>query len=145
MPDDPRPHETRDIHTGNLALAALAMLLFIAAMLWILYTAYGGRGERWPPPGRAAQDNAVSPAFRTEPETELAAVTAEQQARLAESGPLPEEPGFARIPIEDVMNLIAEHGLPDWSAEGPGGECALLAQAVPRSPQAAECRREDPP
>jgi hypothetical protein len=45
------------------------------------------------------------------------------------------------------MKLVAEHGVPDWGQHRPqpaDADCALLAEHVPRAPQAQSCADSPP-
>ena len=49
--------------------------------------------------------------------------------------------GIASIPIDEAMKLAVRNGLPHWgNAAAMTGECAILAEDVPRARQAQQCR-----
>lgn len=99
---DPAPRRAILVLAAVLACAGLA----VAAMLALLQPGSGA----WPPmqqtepvPGAAA----LQPA----PQPELAGYQRRKLAQLQATGPIPSEPGWARIPIERAMDLLSERGL----------------------------------
>jgi hypothetical protein len=139
-----RMPETRDVWPRWLLGFAVALVLFIGAVLALLGVVYDAQPD-WPAPGIASRSNEASPALQRYPGTDLAAFRKRMLAELGERGWVDRSAGMARIPIEDAMRIVAEQGLPDWgqpaAATDAAGECAMLLAAVPRSRQAPRCRQ----
>lgn len=87
---------------GLLALAACAM----AAVLWLLHPS-AAHGERSTELSQAADP----PRLQTAPQPDLDSYRAQKRAELDATGPAPDAPGFARIPLERAMALMTERGL----------------------------------
>lgn len=99
---------TRD-PTARRVLTALAGLLALAAcaaalVLWLLH----------PPTSERRADFSTTPGsadLQTAPQSDLAAYHAQKQADIGRTGPDPDAPGYARIPIDRAMALMSERGL----------------------------------
>jgi hypothetical protein len=89
-----------------------------------------------------ATTNPEGPVLQTAPRQDLAAFRAEEDRQLNMLGWADRNGGIARIPIGDAMWAIVSNGLPDWSqasAAAAAGNCAVIAAAAPRAPQAQNC------
>lgn len=102
---DSTPRRVAMALAGLLALAACAM----AATLWLLppRTAPTAEDTRTARLSRAADP----PLLQTAPQPELDSYRAHKRAELDATGPAPDAPGFARIPIDRAMALMTERGL----------------------------------
>lgn len=146
MADNARPHETRDVMARPLLVFAGGLVLFLVVALVLLRLTFGAEPP-WQPEGRAAQANAASPALQRDPRGDHKAFAARQRRAFEELAWVDREKGIARIPVEEAMAIIAERGLPrfgDQVRKRAGKDCARLADAVPRAPQAAKCREDRP-
>jgi len=144
MVEAARHPETRDVWPRALLLFAVGLLAFIGLALVVLKLIFGTA----PYPelaGAADTGNAASPALQRFPEADLAAFRAKEDSELATLGWADRAKGIARIPIEDAMRAIAEHGLPRWTATArQAGDCGPVAQAAPRAPQSRDCLSPPP-
>lgn len=136
-----RHPETRDIWPRALLLFAGGLVVFLLVSLGVLYLLSGRRrcGRSPAPSGRATRRLLLS----TSPHEDLAAVRRAEEAELEKLAWVDRAKGIARIPIEEAMKLVAQNGLPHWTAEAASpssDECSLLTGDVPRTPQAASCR-----
>ncbi|CDX56384.1 conserved exported hypothetical protein [Mesorhizobium plurifarium] len=115
-----------------IALAAIGVKLFNTTPTWL------------PLPANTNPDN---PDLQTAPQQDLAAFRAEEDRQLKTLGWVDRNAGIVRIPIDDAMWAVVSNGLPDWSQ--PEGEaarpddCALVTAAVPRAPQAQNCKQQE--
>jgi hypothetical protein len=91
----------------------------VAALLAVLVAVFAAACAMWllqPAPGTAASggpvgDAATRPALQSAPQLDLARYRAQKQRELDSVGPVAGEPGFARIPLSQAMDLMAERGL----------------------------------
>jgi hypothetical protein len=142
-----RHPETRDVWPRALLLFAGGLVGFLLVSLGVLYLLFRPQAL-WTPAGAEWSDNEATPALSTSPHEDLAAIRRQEDAELEKLAWVDHDKGIARIPIEDAMRLIARNGLPHWSNEAApasSGECSLLANDVPRAPQAADCRNATQP
>ena len=116
-----------------IALAAIGVkLIFNTTPTWLLLP---------------ANTNPDNPDLQTAPQQDLAAFRAEEDRQLKTLGWVDRNAGIVRIPIDDAMWAVVSNGLPDWSQ--PEGEaarpddCALVTAAVPRAPQAQNCKQQE--
>ncbi|MBO9512612.1 MAG: hypothetical protein J7549_00730 [Variovorax sp.] len=63
------------------------------------------------PEAAASPAAAPGPRLQSAPQPDLGSYRARKQAELAALGPIENEPGWARIPIDRAMDLMSEHGL----------------------------------
>ena len=115
-----------------LALAALCMkLIFNTTPSWL------------PQPENASPE---APDLQSAPRQDLVNFRAEEDRQLKMLGWVDRNAGIARIPVDDAIWAVVSNGLPDWSqpdtATAEPGDCSLLAAAVPRTPQAQNCRQQ---
>jgi hypothetical protein len=145
MVETTRAPETRDVWPRALLLFAGGLLVFIASSLIMLKLIFGS--APYPElPGAADTGNAASPALQRFPEADLAAFREKETSELATLGWMDRSRGIARIPIEDAMRMIAEHGLPNWAVTAQqASDCGPAAQASPRAPQSQKCLTANSP
>ncbi|MFC3204948.1 hypothetical protein [Aquamicrobium soli] len=142
MAEAVRHPETRDVWPRALLMFAVGLLAFIGLALVALKLIFATA----PYPellGAADRGNAASPALQRFPEADLAAFRAIEDSELAKLGWEDRANGIARIPIDDAMRMVAEHGLPRWSVQAD--DCGPVAQAAPRAPQSQDCLTATPP
>ncbi|WP_213955906.1 hypothetical protein [Variovorax sp. dw_954] len=87
---------------GLLVLAGLA----VACVMWLLHPMRGTATADAP-----VRDDASQPALQSAPQLDLTGYRAQKQRELDNTGPVPGEPGYARIPLAQAMDLIAARGL----------------------------------
>ncbi|TPM26568.1 hypothetical protein [Mesorhizobium sp. B2-3-5] len=137
-----RHPEKRDVWPRALLGFGAGLLLFLAVAAIAIRLVFD-TSPFWPPPGASTLSNQASPALQPAPESDLAGFRAQEDRELQELGWVDRAAGIARIPIDEAMSALASHGLPDWgqqTATTGGGNCPLLAEGVPRTPQADRCR-----
>ena len=101
---------------AGLVVAAVLMHLSIAGLFHVFKTKYPSPDA----PSRIAlnpRNVAPSPQLQTNPQMDLAEVTAAQNKQLHSYGWIDHNGGIIHIPIERAMELIAQRGLP---TRGPG-------------------------
>jgi hypothetical protein len=142
MSEGVRRPETRDADPRALLAFGGGLVAFLAVSLVALYLVFGNVPSPLPFGAGAGLDPGNGPLLQTQPKRDYAAYAAEKARALQALSPIAEEPGYARIPIEDAMAIIAERGLPSFDKRGSSenAECALLMSHVPRAPQSARCR-----
>jgi hypothetical protein len=133
--------ERRDVDGGKVFLAGLALAALIAVSLLSLRLIYGVT----PQPvvfGTAMEAlKRAGPVLETDPQADRLAYEAEKRNALNAIGWIDKQAGFAHIPIEDAMRIVAAQGVPDWgqmAALAPEN-CRLVRLGVPRAPQASRC------
>jgi hypothetical protein len=57
-----------------------------------------------------------TPRLQPDPTADLAAYLAASRQRLSSYGWVDRDKGIAHIPIDEAMQRVAEHGIPDWPA-----------------------------
>jgi len=138
-----RHPETRDVQPGLLIAFGAALLAFIAVAAIGMKLAFNTTSA-WLPLSTNLSPQA--PGLQAAPKQDLVSFRAEEDRQLNMLGWVDRNAGIARIPIEDAMWAVVSNGLPDWSrpvAAAPGSDdCTLLAAAVPRAPQAQNCRQQ---
>ena len=127
-----RGHETRDLPPMKLLLiigGVLAVTGVLMALLWF----YLQNLEQTLPReandpyrvGRSAFERDLpGPELQVAPVQDLNAYRLEQEIRLTTHGWVDRTNAIARIPIEQAMQWMADHGLPPW-AEATGQVTAL--------------------
>ncbi|MBZ9819995.1 hypothetical protein [Mesorhizobium sp. CA4] len=135
-----RHPETRDVQPRVLLAFGGGLLLFIALAAIGVKLIFNTAPTWLPLP---ANTNPENPDLQTTPQQDLTAFRAEEDRQLKTLGWVDRNAGIARIPIDDAMWAVVSHGLPDWSAATEPDDCALLTNAVPRAPQAENCRQQD--
>ena len=137
-----QPHggyERSDAHAGatyRAGFAILAAMVLTAIALVPMYRWLARQeSQAQPPRAEVARTEMSEPALHfprlvsSEPGV-LAAFRAREQALLTSYGWVEKDKGIVRIPIDEAMRIVAEHGLPNWEAPaapaaakpaGPGG------------------------
>ncbi len=124
MSHDPGGYERTDADAGGSYRAGLAILAAMVLTALGLVPVYRLLA-RWetkaqPPPAGAVRTDMSEPAQSfprlviSEP-LALAAFRAQEEALLSSYGWVEKDKGLARIPIEDAMRIVAEHGLPKFA------------------------------
>ena len=143
MAKAPRHPETRDVQPRVLLTFGGGLLVFVALAAIGMKLAFNTT-PTWLP--AATSTSTESPELQTAPRQDLASLRAEEDRQLKLLGWVDRNAGIARIPIDDAMWAIVGNGLPDWSqqrsATTGADDCALVTAAVPRAPQARNCRQQ---
>lgn len=138
-----RHPETRDVNPRALLAFGGGLLLFIALAATSVKLAFNTT-PTWLPVQTSTSPG--SPRLQTAPGQDLASLHTEEDRQLKMLGWVDRNAGIARIPIDDAMRAIVSNGLPDWSQQRPAtagvNDCALVTAAVPRAPQARNCRQQ---
>jgi hypothetical protein len=138
-----RHPETRDVQPRVLLAFGGGLLVFLALAAIGMKLAFNTTPS-WLP--ARTNTSPESPGLQTAPRRDLASFRAEEDRQLKTLGWVDRNAGIARIPINDAMWAIVSNGLPDWSQERSAtagtDDCALLTAAVPRAPQAQNCRQQ---
>nr|WIE94689.1 hypothetical protein P9270_030750 [Mesorhizobium sp. WSM4875] len=140
MSEISRHPETRDVWPGTLLAIAGGLVVFLLVASGLLYALFH-IPPHWPRPGPAWTSNDATPKLQTAPKQDLASIRKDEYAELNQFGWVDRAAGIARIPIDEAMQLAVRNGLPHWgNAAAMTGECAILAEDVPRARQAQQCR-----
>ena len=138
-----RHPEARDVQPRVLLAFGGGLLLFIALAAIGMKLAFNTTPSWLPVPANTSPE---SPGLQAAPRQDLAGLRAEEDRQLKVLGWVDRGAGIARIPIDDAMWAIVSNGLPDWSqqrsATARADDCALVTVAVPRAPQAQNCRQQ---
>ena len=118
-------YERTDAHAGASYRAGFAILaaMFLTALalvpMYRLLVRQENEGQ--PPPAEVVKTEMSEPVqsfprlVTSEPRV-LAEFRAQEEALLASYGWVEKDKGLARIPIDEAMRIVAEHGLPKWEA-----------------------------
>ena len=138
-----RHPETRDVQPRMLIAFGAGLLLFIVLAAVGMKLAFNTTPSWLPLP---ANFDPGSPDLQIRPKQDLVSFRAEEDRQLKMLGWVDRNAGIARIPIDDAIEAIASNGLPDSSQAkakpASADNCALLTAAVPRTPQAQNCRQQ---
>jgi hypothetical protein len=113
-------HETRDVNPWGIvsfggALVVGAIVIFL--VVWVLFGYFGGLYTgRYPAAYPLAPTTGLrlppAPRLQTKPREDLKAFRREEDARLNQYGWADENAGLARIPVDEAMQRVLQHGLP---------------------------------
>ncbi len=122
---DPQPgYETSDVHTGYVWIVAVGLIVTVAIVILGSTLLFDDLHRREvATQDRTAIDRVTSsvaaqriqfpePRLQTAPQVDLAALRAREDAELNTYGWIDRQAGVVRLPIEQAMNLVAQHGLP---------------------------------
>jgi hypothetical protein len=145
MRHEPAGYERTDADAGGTyraGLAILAAMVLTAIGLVPVYRLLARQESKaQPPPAEVAKTELSEPAqsfpklVTSEPQA-LAEFRAQEDELLGSYGWIEKDKGLARIPIDDAMRIVAEHGLPTF---GP----AIAATPAPTGPAAAAPARAE--
>jgi len=138
--DEPVGYERTDADAGGSYRAGLAILAAMVLTALGLVPAYHllarQEAKAQPPPAEVVKTDMSEPVQSfprlviSEP-LALADFRAQEAALLTSYGWVEKDKGLARIPIQDAMRIVAEHGLPRF-APAPGAPAkAAAAQPTP--------------
>ena len=139
--DEPTGYERTDVDAGGSYRAGIAILaaMVLTALLLVPFYRLLARHETkaQPPPAEVLKTDVSEPAqsfprLVTSEPMALAEFRAQEAALLQSYGWVEKDKGLARIPIDDAMRIVAEHGLPRF-APVPGAP----AKAAAPQPKAA--------
>ena len=146
MSREPTGYERTDADAGGsyrAGIAILAAMVLTAIGLVPLYRLLARQETKaQPPPAEVLRTDMSEPAQSfpklviSEP-LALAEFRAQEEALLTSYGWVEKDKGLARIPIEDAMRIVAEHGLPKFA---PAAGAPAAASAAP--PAAAPAGKE---
>jgi hypothetical protein len=138
-----RHPETRDVQPRVVLACSGGLLAFLALSAIGIKLAFDTTPGWLPALTDTSPD---SPGLQTAPRRDLANLRAEEDRQLKTLGWVDRDAGIVRIPIDDAMWAVVSNGLPDWSQQRPAAagadDCALITAAVPRAPQARNCRQQ---
>jgi hypothetical protein len=142
--DEPAGYERTDADAAGTYRAAFLMLAVMVLTALGLVPVYRllarQEAKAQPPPAEVVKNDMSEPAqsfprLVTSEPMALAEFRAQEAALLDSYGWVEKDKGLARIPIDDAMRIVAEHGLPKF---GPApGAPASAAAAQPKAAAAA--------
>ena len=101
----PARHERRDVEFHHLLIGFAGTLAVVLACTLLVIAIYPSAVvDRWLPQPPAAYPE---PRLQSSPQADLQRFLAAERARL-------DSAGSDHIPIEEAMQRIAHHGIPDW-------------------------------
>ena len=146
MAHEPAGYERSDAHAGGsyrAGAAILAAMVLTALALVPLYRLLVRQeSNAQPPPAGVVKTEMSEPAqsfprLVTSEPTTLAAFRDQEDALLTSYGWVEKDKGLARIPVEEAMRIVAEHGLPKFAsvaaAPAPSGAATQPPAAAPGS------------
>ncbi len=114
----PTGYEQRDMSVrvvgtffGGLIVAVVVVLLLMA-WLFNYFAAREARRDVPPSPLAAARQLPPEPRLQVNPQQDLKAMRADEDALLRSYGWVDRNAGVVRIPIDRAMNLLVQRGLP---------------------------------
>lgn len=116
-------YEVTDAHVKGILIVGLVLTIVAAAsfvlgvviMKWadaqepatqFVASPLAGEHQEWTTDARLQDD----------PKAEMDQLRAEQEVAVRATGVLSEEPLVYRIPVDDALKIVAEHGFPDFKA-----------------------------
>ena len=124
MRNDNQGYERTDAHAGGTYRAGFAILgvMFLTALLLVPMYRLLARleSQAQPPPAEVVKTEMSEPMLSfpklvtSEPQV-LAEFRAQEDALLTSYGWVEKDKGLARMPIDEAMRIVAEHGLPKWA------------------------------
>jgi hypothetical protein len=120
----PIRHETTDADLGSaerIMIVTAVLLVIVFALVWGMYVYWRGRAERTdvrPLPVAQRQGDRLPPLPRlqTTPYADLERFRAAEQAALDGYHWVDKANGIAQIPVARAIEIVAEKGLPHWTA-----------------------------
>ena len=120
----PVRHETTDADLGSaerIMIATAVVLAIVFALVWGIYVYWRGRAEQTdvkPPPIAERQRDRLPPLPRLQsaPYADLEKFLAAEEAALDSYHWVDKANGIAQIPVSRAIELVAEKGLPHWTA-----------------------------
>lgn len=105
-------------------IGLVVVMLVVAVVIWQLS---GGLKEHLvaqdPPPSPLPEANVFQlppePRLQVDPEGELAAMRAGEEKILFSYEWIDRDAGIVRVPIDEAMDWVAEHGVPAWRETVP--------------------------
>src|SRR5262249_35443789 len=144
--DERTGYERSDADAGGsyrAGIAILAAMVLTAIGLVPVYRLLARHETKsQPPPAEVVKTDMSEPAqsfpklVTSEPQA-LAEFRAQEAALLTSYGWVEKDKGLARIPIEEAMRIVGEHGLPKFPP-APGGPASASAASPASKPAAAE-------
>ena len=130
------PHENGDVRyeekdinersTFWFGFWVLAVMVVVSVLVKPLYDLLATREDESQPPAAyvAGTDPALleppTPRLQVKPEKDLATLRAQEDAILTSYAWVEKDRGIVRLPVEEAMRIVAEHGLPTFSGPGDG-------------------------
>jgi len=143
--DEPTGYERTDADAGGsyrAGLAILAAMVVTALALVPLYRLLARHETKAQPPAAEVVKTDMSepaqsfPRLVTSEPMALAEFRAQEESLLDSYGWVEKDKGLARIPIEDAMRIVAEHGLPKF-APAPGAPASAATAPPPKAAAAS--------
>jgi hypothetical protein len=126
LPPGERRHEISDASVFWILTSAVSMAIgavLVHVFLWFFFRGLElvePRKERRPaPPADARPMGPPEPRLQTDFIADYKAMLAEQDARLSQYSWTDKPNGIIHIPISRAMELVEEHGLPEWKLKNP--------------------------
>jgi hypothetical protein len=118
-------YETSDVSVGTLNkyLAGLFVLLFVSILFswgcFILLENYEKSQNAEPTLAQADQPLPPSPRLQVTNADDLHVFRAKEQALVGSYGWVDKNAGVTRLPVERAIEIVAERGLPNFTAKEP--------------------------
>jgi len=114
-----RAHEKKDVDVASMFLVALILFLsgaLVCLAMWglmrfLVAKQYAEEVAR--PPAAKTGESFPQPRLQTHPGRDLRRLRADEEARLNSYGWIDRDAGVAHIPIDQAIDLLLRHGLPD--------------------------------
>jgi hypothetical protein len=136
-------HETSDVAIRPLAVflawltGSLVAVVAICAWLFSVFEHSAERHDPEPPPLAESAPHTPAPLLQVSPRGDLDLLRERENRQLNAAEWVHQDRKFARIPIDQAMSLVVEHGLPRWPpAEGEAAKPGA-ADRAPVKPAAS--------
>lgn len=108
---------------AGLTVALVVVVVTASALMWPLTLGMRDRGAAQDPPPPVLEEarqphEPPSPRLQSEPFGDLHELRATEDHILTTYGWVDEEAGLARIPIDRAIDLVVEHGIPQYAPTG---------------------------
>jgi hypothetical protein len=127
--------DTRAITQFGIALVLVVMLSQLA--LWWLFNSFTRLESKLNPPVTAlvraqAPTEPPEPRLQANPQADMRTMREKEETVLNHYGWVDPNRGVVRIPIDRALDLVAEHGLPQFKAADPGAGAAKSPKSAAR-------------
>ena len=133
-------HEETDADTHAITQFGIALVLVLVLSqlsLWWLFNSFTRLESKLSPPVSAlvraqAPTEPPEPKLQANPQADMRMMREKEDTILSHYGWVDPNHGVVRIPVDRALDLVAERGLPQFKATGPGAGGAKAAAKTPK-------------
>lgn len=133
-------HERTDADTRAITQFGIALVLVVVLSqlaLWWLFNSFTRRESKLNPPVTAlvraqAPTEPPEPRLQANPQADMRTMREKEETILNHYGWVDPNRGVVRIPIDRALDLVAEHGLPQFKSTEIGAGAAKSSKSAAR-------------